>query len=263
MLDQLSGATRLFPIIGDPIKYVESPVRLTRTFGERGYHGICVPMQVPAEDLDAVMAGLTASRNVDGILVTMPHKFTAFGYCATSSERARMLGVVSVIRRNPDGTWHGDMLDGLAFVKTQVDHGAEPAGARVLLVGAGGAGSAIAIAMLEAGVRELIVHDADESRVNALLELVADLGRGRVIAGPPDPTGCDLVCNATPMGMEAGDPLPVDPALLTSSMFVGDVISGHGLTPFLAAAKAAGCKTADGGHMVEAAQDVMADFFQR
>ncbi len=263
MLDQLSGATRLFPIIGDPIKYVESPVRLTRTFGERGYHGICVPMQVPAEDLDAVMAGLTASRNVDGILVTMPHKFTAFGYCATSSERARMLGVVSVIRRNPDGTWHGDMLDGLAFVKAQVDHGAEPAGARVLLVGAGGAGSAIAIAMLEAGVRELIVHDADESRVNALLELVADLGRGRVIAGPPDPTGCDLVCNATPMGMEAGDPLPVDPALLTSSMFVGDVISGHGLTPFLAAAKAAGCKTADGGHMVEAAQDVMADFFQR
>lgn len=253
MLDQLSGATRLFPIIGDPIKYVESPVRLTRTFGERGYHGICVPMQVPAEDLDAVMAGLTASRNVDGILVTMPHKFTAFGYCATSSERARMLGVVSVIRRNPDGTWHGDMLDGLAFVKAQVDHGAEPAGARVLLVGAGGAGSAIAIAMLEAGVRELIVHDADESRVNALLELVADLGRGRVIAGPPDPTGCDLVCNATPMGMEAGDPLPVDPALLTSSMFVGDVISGHGLTPFLAAAKAAGCKTADGGHMVEAA----------
>lgn len=80
---------------------------------------------------------------------------------------------------------------------------------------------------------------------------------------PWDPTGCDLVCNATPMGMEAGDPLPVDPALLTSSMFVGDVISGHGLTPFLAAAKAAGCKTADGGHMVEAAQDVMADFFQR
>ena len=78
MFDRLSGATRLFPIIGDPIKYVESPMRLTRTFAERGYNGICVPMQVPAGDLDAVMAGLTASRNVDGILVTMPHKFTAF-----------------------------------------------------------------------------------------------------------------------------------------------------------------------------------------
>jgi shikimate dehydrogenase len=253
----------LFPIIGDPITYAESPVRFTRTFGERKYNGICVPMHVPADDLDAVMAGLTASRNVDGILVTMPHKFTAFAYCATSSERATMLGVVSVIRRNSDGTWHGDMLDGLAFVKAQGDHGAQTEGARVLLVGAGGAGSAIAIAMLEAGVRELIIHDADESRVATLLELVSDLGRERVRSGPPDPTDCDLVCNATPMGMHDGDPLPVDAALLTSSMFVGDVIAGHGLTRFLQAAKAAGCKTANGGHMVEAAQDVMADFMLR
>jgi shikimate 5-dehydrogenase len=117
MLGHLSGATRLFPIIGDPIKYVESPIRLTRTFEERDYNGICVPMQMPAGALDAVMAGLTATRNVDGILVTMPHKFTAFAHCTTSSERAKMLGVVSVIRRNPDRTWHGDMLDGLAFLR--------------------------------------------------------------------------------------------------------------------------------------------------
>ena len=122
------------------------------------------------------------------------------------------------------------MLDGLAFVKAQKDHGAEPERARVLLVGAGGAGSAIAIALLEAGIRELIIHDADESRVATLIDLLSGLGQGRVSAGPPDPTGCDLVCNATPMGMEENDPLPVDAALLRSSMFVGDVIAGHGLT---------------------------------
>jgi shikimate dehydrogenase len=260
LFNRLSGATRLFPIIGDPIKYVESPMRLTRTFAERDHNGICVPMQVSASALDAVMAGLTAARNVDGILVTMPHKFTAFAYCATSSERAKMLGVVSVIRRNPDRTWHGDMLDGLAFVKAQKDHGAQPQGARVLLVGAGGAGSAIAIALLEAGVGELVIHDAEESRLATLLALLRDLGQGRISAGPPDPTGCDLVCNAIPMGMEDGDPLPVDPALLTPSMFVGDVIAGHGVTPFLQAAEAVGCRTANGGYMVEAAQDVMADF---
>jgi shikimate dehydrogenase len=138
----------------------------------------------------------------------MPHKHAAFAHCATSSERARLLGVVSVIRRNPDGTWHGDMLDGLAFVKAQKDHGARVEGARALLVGAGGAGSAI----------------------------------------------------ATPLGMEDGDPLPLDATLLTASMFVGDVIAGHGVTPFVAAAQAAGCKTASGGHMVEAVQKLMADF---
>jgi shikimate 5-dehydrogenase len=260
MPDLLSGATRLFPIIGDPIRYVESPMRLTRTFGARGYNGMCVPMQVPADDLDIVMAGLTAARNVDGILVTMPHKFTAFAHCATSSERAKMLGVVSVIRRNPDRTWHGDMLDGLAFVKAQKNHGAQPEGARVLLVGAGGAGSAIAIALLEAGIRELIIHDADASPVATLLDLLSDVGQGWASAGPPDPAGCDLVCNASPMGMDEDDPLPVDAALLSSSMFVGDVIAGHGVTPFLEAARAAGCKTANGDQMVEAAQDLMVDF---
>ena len=263
MLNHLSGATRLFPIIGDPIKYVESPRRLTSTFAARNHNGICFPMQVRADDLDVVMAGLAASRNVDGILVTMPHKFAVFAHCATSSERAKRLGVVSVIRRNADRTWHGDMLDGLAFLKAQKDHGAEPEGARVLLVGAGGAGSAIAIALLEAGVRELVIHDADGARVATLLNVLSDLGRGRVSAGPPDPTGCDLVCNATPMGMADGDPLPVDASLLTSSMFVGDVIAGHGVTPLLEAAESAGCKTANGGHMVEAAQDVMADFMLR
>jgi shikimate 5-dehydrogenase len=118
------------------------------------------------------MAGLTATSSVDGILVTMPHKHTAFAHCTTSSERARML----------------------------------------------------------------------------------------VTAGPSDPAGCGLVFNATPVGMEDGDPLPVDAALLTSSMFVGDVIAGHSVTPFIGAAQAAGCKTANGGHMVEAVQDLMADF---
>jgi shikimate dehydrogenase len=259
-LDQLSGATRLFPIIGDPIKYVESPVWLTCTFAERGHNGICVPMQVPEGDLEVSMAGLTATSNVDGILVTMPHKHTAFAYCATSSERARLLEVVSVIRRNPDGTWHGDMLDGLAFVKAQRDHGARIEGARALLIGAGGAGSAIAITLVEGGVRELVVHDASESRVAALVDLLAGVGEARVVAGAPDPTGFDLVFNATPMGMEAGDPLPIDVTLLNSSMFVGDVIAGHGVTPLIAGAQAAGCRTSGGGHMVEAVQDLMADF---
>jgi shikimate dehydrogenase len=190
----------------------------------------------------------------------MPHKFTAFGHCATSSERAQMLGVVSVMRRNADRSWHGDMLDGLAFAKAQRDHGAQLGGARVLLVGAGGAGRAIAIALLEERIGELVVHDADKSRVTTLLELLADLGQGRVRAGPPDLTGCDLVCNATPMGMADDDPLPVDAALLTPSMFVGDVIAGHGVTAFVQAAKAVGCRTASGGHMVDAVQALMADF---
>jgi shikimate dehydrogenase len=217
-------------------------------------------VQVPDGDLDIVMAALTAITNVDGILVTMPHKHAAFPYCATASGRAALLGAVSVIRRNPDGTWHGDMLDGLAFVKAQQDHGARIAGTRALLVGAGGTGSAIAIALLGAGAGHLVIHDTDSSRTSAVLDMAAQLGQGRASAGPADPTGCDLVFNATPLGMADGDALPVNVSLLISPMFVGDVIAGHGTTPFIAAAQAADCRTATGEHMVEAVQDLMADF---
>lgn len=260
MPTHLGGASRLYPIVGDPVKYVQSPIWLTRTFGERGHNGICVPVEVTADDLQLVMAGLTASKNVDGLLVTMPHKFTAFDYCTTSTPRASLFGVVSVIRRNPDGTWHGDMLDGLAFVKAQQDHGAKVEGARALLIGAGGAGSAIAYALLDAGVAELVVNETDPSRVDALIDLLSDVSGGRLSAGPADPTGFDLVLNATPLGLQEGDPVPVDTSLLTSSMFVGDVIAGHGVTPLIAAAQALGCQTANGEHMVEAVQDLMADF---
>lgn len=260
MFGHLSGETLLYPIIGDPIRFVKSPQQLTTKFQERNHNGICIPMQVPEGKLESFLRGVDSVLNVRGLLITMPHKNRMFPYCTTASETSKLLGVVSVARRNADGSWHGDMLDGLSFVAAQKRQGARLEGARVLQVGAGGAGSAIAIALLDAGVRELVVHDANQSRGNELVRLLAARGRGRVVAGPPDPTGCDMVVNATPMGMSAEDPLPVPAHLLTSSMFVGDVVAGHGVTPLLQAARAAGCKTADGTQMVEAGMDLMPDF---
>jgi shikimate dehydrogenase len=261
MLEMLDGATRLFPIIGNPIKFVKSPQRLTRGFEAHGYNSICVPLQVAKDDLDTVMQALSRIKNVEGLLVTMPHKFSAFTYCATSSDTARMLGGVSVMRRNADGTWHGDMLDGFAFVKAQIDRGARIKDGCALLIGAGASGSAIAIALLIAGVRELIIHDVDVCRSTHLCRLVSDLGQGRVRVGRADPTGCTLVFNATPMGLSDNDRLPVSGELLDSSMFVGDVVAGYGVTPLLGVAQSLGCKTANGAHMVEAVQDMMMNFF--
>ena len=217
-------------------------------------------MQVADGKLQSVIDGLRLVRNVRGLLITMPHKNTMFAHCATASETSKLLGVVSIVRRNPDGSWHGDMLDGLSFVAAQRKQGAQLEGARVLQVGAGGVGSAIAIALLNTGVRELVLHDASKARLDDLARRLADGGRGRVIYGPPDPTGCDIVVNATPMGMSPHDPPPVPTHLLSSSMFVGDVVAGHGVTPLLKAAQALGCKTADGLQMVEAGVELMPDF---
>jgi len=256
----LNARTRLFPIIGDPVIYARSPEVLTQNFAARGHNAACIPLQVRDGDLATVMAGLSLIPNIDGLLVTMPHKFTAFPYCATHSDTSRRFRVVSAMRRNPDGTWHGDATDGAAFVKAQIDQGAQPRGARVLLLGAGGAGSAIALALLGAGVRELVVHDTDQARAELLVDRLSDIGANRIATGPADPAGCAMVCNATPMGMADGDPLPLDTALLRGDMFVGDVVAGHGETAFLRAAREAGCRTANGDQMVDAVQEIMIDF---
>jgi shikimate dehydrogenase len=248
----------LYPILGDPINFVKSPQRLTAKFAERGHNGVCVPMLVPDGTLSDLLRGLAPVSNVRGLLVTMPHKGAMFKHCATASETSKLLGVVSIVRRNEDGSWHGDMLDGISFVDAQKKARAKIEGARVLQIGAGAAGSAIAVALLDAWSRELVLHDVDAAKAEALVQLLAH--RGRINSGPPDPTGFDIVINTTPMGMHPDDPLPVSRELLTRSMFVGDVVAGHGETALLRAARAAGCRTADGSQMVDAGMDLMIGF---
>lgn len=259
VFEGLNGATRLYPIVGDPIAQVKSPGGVSRGLAAQGQNAICVPVHVKPADLSGFVDGLGRARNVDGLIVTVPHKFAAYKLCATATPRARLLGAVNVMRRNADGTWHGEMLDGLAFVQAQVEAGARPAGARALLVGAGGAGSAIGLALLEAGVRELVVHDADPARAEALVRRIAGEGDA-VRTGPADPAGFDMVCNATPAGMREGDALPVAVAALAPTTFVGDVITAPEVTPLLQAARDAGCRTATGVEMFRIVQSLMIGF---
>ena len=260
MFETLNGAMRLYPIVGDPIAQVKSPAGVSQGFAERNVDAICIPLHVTAADLSAFIEGFSRAHNVDGLIMTIPHKFAAYGLCATATPRAHVLGAVNVMRRNPDGRWHGEMVDGVAFVQAQIEGGAELKGARALLIGAGGAGTAIGLALIEAGVQELVVHDRDAGRVQTLVDRLANQGPANTSPGPADPTGFDLVCNATPAGMRDGDPLPVPADLLRPSMFVGDVITAPAVTPLLEAARTIGCKTQTGGAMFAAVQKLMIDF---
>lgn len=261
MLEGYSGATRIYPIIGDPIAQVKSPITTTTGLRARGVDAIVVPVHVTPGDVDAVIAAMARVKNVDGLIATVPHKFAAYRHCATATPRSRLLEAANMVRRNADGAWHGDMLDGVAFVDTARRIGVRFEGARALLVGAGGAGSAIGLALLEAGVMEVAVHDANAVRRDALLRKLEGPYRGRVRAGSTDPTGFDVVANATPSGMVGGnDTPPVDLHRLTSKMFVGDVVTDPAMTPLLVAARAAGARTRTGVDMVTAAVDLQVDF---
>jgi shikimate dehydrogenase len=261
MLDHYSGATRVIFILGDPIAQVKAPAGLTREFERRGHDAIVVPLQLSATDVAAGIVAITRAKNVDGLIATIPHKFALAARCATLSERSKFLGVVNVARRNADGSWHGDMLDGEGFAEPLAKAGCAFEGSRALLVGAGGAGSAIALALLDRGVARLAVHDVDATRREALMAKLESKFPGRVVAGSTDASGAAIVVNATPLGMKPDDPLPVDVSGLAQAAFVGDVVTVPEMTPLLVAAQQKGCRIQTGVGMFGGNLGLMADFF--
>jgi len=250
--DSLNGATRVITIIGDPIAQVKSPAGVTQALIDHGRNAIVVPIHVASADLAGFIEGASLARNLDGIIVTIPHKFDAYRHCATATERAHFLGAVNILRRNADGGWHGDQVDGEGFVAGIRAAGCRPEGQRALMAGAGGAGSAIALALLEAGVAELAIHDGDQARRDALIGRLRQRHGAKVRAGSADASGRGLVVNATPSGMREGDALPIDATTLDRSSFVGEVITAPAVTPLLEAARRLGCKTQTGGGMFAA-----------
>ncbi|MBR1129212.1 shikimate dehydrogenase family protein [Bradyrhizobium iriomotense] len=260
MIPAPTGATRLYVIVGEPIAQVRSPAGVSAAFAARGHDGILVPVQVAPGDLADFLSVATRLKNLDGIVVTIPHKFACYQACASATERAHFLRTVNLMRRRPDGAWHGDMVDGLGFVGAARARGINPAGMRALLVGAGGAGSAIALELVEAGVRELAIHDSTTERRDALVGQLNRVGKASVRIGSGDPAGFDFVANATPAGMKDGDPLPVDVARLALSTYCGCVITKPEVSPFIAAARRIGCVTGTGTDMYQQHQSIMVDF---
>jgi shikimate dehydrogenase len=258
----VDGATRVYYVVGDPIAQVKAPARMTRGFAERGINAVCVPMHVRAADLDDFIRGASRAQNVDGMIITVPHKQAAHRYAASTTDRAQFLHTVNVLRRDGGGQWHGETTDGASFVGGLRAAGFDPRGSRALVAGAGGAGSAIALELIEAGVTDLVIHSRTAETRDHLVELLAArYSAARVRAGTANPSGFDLVVNATPAGMKPDDPLPVLVDELSPQMFVGDVITQPEVTPLLAAAAARGCRTQSGIGMVDAAVLLMLAFF--
>ncbi|MGU7784278.1 shikimate dehydrogenase family protein [Burkholderia sp. PU8-34] len=258
----LSGATRIHFIVGDPIAQVRSPKGMTAALREAGLDALVVPAHVAPDDLVAFFAGVSPMRNVDGVIVTVPHKFSAAAFCTSMSDEAAFLGAVNTLRRTADGGWHGGMFDGTGFVAALADEGCDLRGKRALLVGAGGAGSAIGHALVTAGVASVDVRDNDAARAGSLVDRLSTLRPGtvRVAATDVAPESFDVVVNASPMGMRADDPLPVDVSRLPATTFVGDVVTKPPLTPFIEAARARGCRTVTGTQMFARVCDRMVAF---
>lgn len=256
----IDGRTRLFGILGDPVERALSPAFFNAAFARTGRNAVFLPLHVAAADLVPVWEGLKRLRNLDGVVVTMPHKAAIAPLLDRLGPTAAALGAVNTVRRAADGAWEGEMFDGEGLVAALRAAGASLGGARVHQVGAGAVGRAIAFALAQAGVARIALHDLVPDRAAALAALLAAAAPAVETTVSGDVPAADIVVNATPLGMRPDDPLPVDPARLRPGQVVADVVPTGGQTPFLAAAAAAGCRTVNGRAMHEAQARLAAAF---
>ena len=259
---QITGRTRLLGIVGDPIAQVGSPRVCNARIAAAGVDAVLIPLHVPNAHFETAMAGLMRLGNLDGLLVTIPFKERVLALADTVRPVAKIIGAANAIRREADGSWTADMFDGVGVVRVLAGLGVSIAGASVLLLGAGGAGRAIAVTLARAGAARIGLYDLDPSRTEALVHRVTQAAPAtQAIAATPMTSGYDIVINATPVGMQPNDGLPAPLGNLAGVTAVIDIVPYPPITPLLTAAAQAGCRTSGGLAMIEGQADAVLEFF--
>lgn len=259
----ITGSTRVFLILGDPVEQVRAPELFNHLFQRHGVDAVLVPAEVAAADLTSFVSGVFAARNVGGLWATIPHKSALHALLTHCDRRGQVAQAVNAVRRHADGTLDGALFDGVGFVKALDGWGVPCAGARALVVGVGGAGTAIAVSLAERGVAELSLYGLDLAAAQAVATRIALAFPGvRVqVADNADPAGQDIVINATPLGLRAGDPLAFDPSRLKPDAAVVDILMKNQPTPLLQACAARGVRAFPGFEMMIRQAPEYLDFF--
>jgi shikimate dehydrogenase len=259
---RIDGNTKIIAHIGWPTYSFQSPLIYNPYFEQAGIKALVVPMGCKSEHFAGFLQSVFNLENVCGALITMPHKVSVVSMLDEVTPMVRVAGACNAVKRGADGRLYGDMFDGEGFVRGVQRKGFKVSGKRALVVGTGGVGSAIVASLAAAGIAELSIYDLNVANCEALASRIREnYPQVRVSTGSNDPRGCDLVVNATPLGMKAGDPLPVDVQRLDANAFVGEVVMAQEVTAFLAAAQERGCRTQVGRDMLYEQIPAYLEFF--
>lgn len=236
----ISGSTRLAAVIGSPVRHSLSPALHNAAFEAAGLDWRFVAFEVaPGAGADAVRAMRTLG--IGGLAVTAPHKADVAAAVDEIDAAAQALRSVNTVVLRDDASTFGASTDGDGFVDSLRAGGVEPEGARVVVLGAGGAARAIVDALGRAGVADVaIVNRNHERAVEA-----AGLAPVARVGGLGDVADAQLLVNATSVGM-GSQASPVDAAVLHSGLCVADIVYHPLDTALLRAAAGAGARTVDG-----------------
>lgn len=248
---EIDGNTSVIPHLAYPSGHVRTPIYLNKLFAQKGRNAVLVPWQVRPEDLTWVVDSLRKSESVAGMVVTVPHKIDAAAECDELVGSAKFLNVVNVIKRTAEGRLIGEMFDGPGFVAGLTSNGHSVTDRKVLVLGAGGAATGVAHALIASGANYVGIANRSVEKAESLAARLNDYFDRKVAgAEKANGTGFDVVVNCTSLGMHRQDSLPIDPETLAPGTLVSDIIMKPDVTPLLQAAEAKGLQTVKGVHMI-------------
>ena len=250
-MQAISGTTRVFLILGDPVAQVRAPEVFNHLFRRHGADAVLVPAQVAAADLSGFVQHALKARNIDGLWLAIPHKAPMVDLLDACDRFGRIAGAVNAVRRLPDGRLEGALFDGVGFVKALDHFGIEARGRNALVVGVGGGGVAVATALAARGVARLGLYDTQPGRAEAVAQrLHAEFGLDVRARADADPVGFDLAVNASPIGLQRDDPPPFDAARLHAGAAVVDIVMKNQPTALLRVCQARGITAHPGFEML-------------
>lgn len=267
LVPPVSGSTDLFLIPGDPVEQVRAPEVFNRVFAALGINAVLVPVHVAPTDIEAFVQAVFLARNVRGLFLAIPHKALVMDLLDDCSPLGRLAGAVNGIRRTASGRLEGGLFDGEGL-RASLDHfGMAYAGRRVLILGAGGGAAAI-VASLAGVAAELALYDPVPGKAAGVAARLAG-ARGQEQGGAVpvratqdnDPAGFDLVIHASPLGLRADDPLPLDVSRMAPHAALVDILMKNQPTPLVRAARARGLHAQPGFEMLIQQAPLYLDFF--
>ncbi len=253
----ITGTTKIFATLAHPADHVRAPMLFNALFAERQIDHVMIPIDVVPEALPDLIDGLRGAKNFIGAAVTIPHKMPLAAICTRLGLAAQVTGAVNAVRFDADRRLIGDNFDGLGFIAGLTGEGHRLAGRRVLLVGAGGAGRAIAVALADhkdAPIESLHIANRSIGRAHELADVIhraTDFQGVQAVSLDADKSSYDMIINATPLGLHEDDPLPFQLDGLASECLICDIIMVPDQTRLLAEAEAAGFAVHYGRHMFD------------
>lgn len=264
-LNEITGTSRVFGVIADPIDHVRAPMVFNPVLAERGIDAVLVPFHIRPENLESAIRGLAAMPNLGGVCVTIPHKMALAELCDELGLAAQLTGAVNAVRFE-DGRLMGDNFDGQGFVAGLTGEGIELAGRNALMIGAGGAARAIAAALATSGAASLTIANRTEAKAAAIVDLLAtpfpDFNARAIASDQVEAVlaDVDLVINTTALGLHPDDALPCALKGAGQTTVVADIIMIPAVTDWMKEAENLGLRVHPGRHMLDYQRDLIGRF---